>query len=235
MSRSFDRSVPSVVDFLHGNVFSLSGNLTWACFYKTLATNAYGLIRAQDGSSNLCFGANPYADGNVYWTNGGSSATGDTYPAATWAITAFSQNGTAVTGISWNATSGTWTSTPRGTAGNFANPVTQMRVGVFNPGNHDALDGLIACQAIWNRPLVVGDFAGFQSAMDAWLATTPIWAAQFNQASPTTMPVDLTGGGGDAFSQTSTTVSADDPPGFVYHGAAPSFDPKQSSQFLTFF
>lgn len=130
--------------------------------------------------------------------------------------------------VSWTHVDNAFTAIPDG-----PNPVDEILLFA----NVQPMRGFIAALALWDTLFDDSQVEALGvTSMDNWLAASPQAAWQFN-TDPALPLHDLTAGGANQISQSGNlpTLSTDDPPGWAYHSASPSFDPRRASAFLTFF
>lgn len=228
MARKFTHDFATdFIAFDPGDTAALDGGpITMAVLWKADLNKDGGLMVGRNASNATVWGLNNATDTHVYASMAAGFRQLDTWALDTWYLTAVTKaNGSsAVRAHTYDYTGGTWTHTDYAALADATNgPVTELRIGWYD--SSDRLDGKIAAAAVWASALTDGQLEGLTAAMDDWLALSPAWAVQLNQASTSDTVTDLTGGGGDQTSISGTAVAADDPPGWSYSVGLPSAAP----------
>lgn len=219
MSRQFD-GVDDVIVFAAGSIAPVDGGpFTLAMLYNATAVKAGGLIWTRNAGGTQVWQANPFSDGNIYLTIGGSFRS-TTYTAADgWTLLVFTKaNGVATPRVhKYHYDAPGWSHADMsGTLPDSTdNPITEWQVGKFNNVS-DFFEGQIGAMAVWDVALSDGNVETLNPNLGAWMDLNPVMCCPFNQASTATPVTDITGNGADQTAITGTTVSASEPTGWSY-------------------
>jgi len=200
------------------------GPSTIVVLWRPATVHAGWLFQAANALNVQTFAVNPYSDGAVWHTIGGTFHSTLAYTAGDgWRLDLWTKpDGTAeVRGHTILLSGGGWAHADYGATADTSGvvPVTKARVGRHFT-DAGALDGDVAAiavvQANWSDANIeAGNLTTGLSAWEAMIGANPAVMWGFNQAAVTDSVLDLTGGGGDQTGRSGTSVAAD-PPGFSY-------------------
>lgn len=224
MSRSFDGTDDNLVFPV-----SAAGNVgfgTLAAIIKTPASwsGTRSVMRLLTGAFAGCLGMFVASGGQVGMSNGVAAPIGSTVLAANeWYLIAVGKaTGTATPRVHiYRYSTGVWVH--ENTAGGVANAALPSTSG-FNThgqrvGDH-FLQATVSVIGLYATALSDGDVETMELSLTAWSALSPVGLWAYNQAATTDAVQDLSGNAAHQSAITGTAVSADEPDGWSYGGAA---------------
>lgn len=225
MARHFTASSSEYVQFSAGSLATSDGGpSTIAVLWRPTTVHSGWLFHVANAGDATLLSLNPYSDGRLWHTVGGTFHSTMAYTAGDgWRLDIWTKpNGTGqVRGHSALMSGGGWSHADYGDSGDApaVAPATKVLVGRHFTDSA-ALNADIAAIAIvqsnWSDAAIeAGNLTTGLSAWETLIGADPAVMWAFNQADVADPVLDLTGGGADQTWRWGTTVAAD-PPGFSY-------------------
>ncbi len=222
MARHFSAASNEYIEFAAGDLASIDGGpSTIVILWRPTTVHSGWLVQAADNTTQM-LAVNPYSDGNLWHTIGGTFHATMAYTAGDgWRLDLWTKpNGAGqVRGHTLLLSGGGWSHADYGNSPDSGTTVTKAAVGKsYNAG--DFLNADVAAIAIvdanWSDAAIeAGNLETGLSAWETLIGTDPAVMWGFNQSAVSDTVLDLTGSGADQTGRSGTTVTAD-PPGFSY-------------------
>lgn len=230
MARHFTATSGDHVDLAPGSSANVDGGpSTVVMLWRPTTVHSGWLLHTDNGAGGTVFAINPYTDGAIWNTIGGTFHATMTYTATDdWRLDIWTKGAGSVQlrGHRMLLSAGVWAHANYGASADSANiPVTRCRVG-GHFSTSGALNGDVAAMAIvqaeWSDATIAG--GSLETGLAQWMTLigadpAVVWA--FNQAVVSDPVPDVTGGGGDQTAISGTSISTD-PAGFSYLLSTPT-------------
>lgn len=223
MARHFTAAASECIEFAAGDLASNDGGpSTIVILWRPTSVHSGWLFQAADNTNTQTFALNPFSDGNLWHTIGGTFHQTMPYTASDgWRLDLWTKPSGAgqVRGHTLLLSGGGWAHADYGATPDVSTVVTKAVVGKsYSAG--DFLNADVAAMAVvgadWSDAAIeAGNLTTGLSAWETLVASSPAVMWGFNQTAVTDPVLDLTGGGADQTGRSGTTV-ASDPPGFSY-------------------